>query len=278
MFIILDVRSLEKFIFEGIAVKILFVGDVVGPPGIGILKDLLPTLKKQFDLDLVVANGENAAEGNGLTRNLADIIFDAGVDIITGGNHIWDCKDIYKWINSEQRVVRPCNYPEGTPGKGFTKISIDKTEVLVINLCGRVFMPSLDCPFQKFEQVLSEVADTAVIFVDFHAEATSEKMAFGYFADGRAAAVIGTHTHVQTADERILPKGTAYITDIGMTGPAQSVLGIKKEIIISAFRTHRPQKFEIARGKAQFNACLVEIESNTRRAARISRIQRMEEN
>lgn len=236
--------------------RVLMIGDIVGQPGRTIVRTMVPRMRKELGIDLVVANAENAASGNGITRDTADEIFSSEVDILTGGNHIWDKREVLEWISSETRLIRPANYPPGTPGKGFVIMEMDKNiKVAVINLSGRVFMPPLDCPFQTIDAVLKKIGNEAdFILVDFHAEATSEKVAFGYYTDGRVSAVVGTHTHIQTADARILPGGTAYISDVGMTGTYESVLGIKKELAISSFLTQLPQRFEVAKGHAQLNA------------------------
>ena len=258
--------------------KILMIGDIVGQPGRNMVKSIVPRLKKELDLDFVIANAENSAGGNGVTRATADEILSCEVDIITGGNHIWDKRDITDWIDLEPRLIRPANYPPGTPGKGYIITEIDEqTTIAVINLSGRVFMPPMDCPFQKIDLLLKEIGSEAdFIFVDFHAEATSEKVAFGYYVDGRVSAVIGTHTHIQTADARILPRGTAYITDVGMTGPYESVLGIRKELAIASFTTQMPQRFDVAKGNAQFNAVLIDLDPGTGKVNGIENIQEME--
>jgi len=259
-------------------VKILMIGDIVGRPGRNIVRSMIPKMRKKMEVDLVVANAENAASGNGVTRAVADEIFSAEIDILTSGNHIWDKHEIFDWIQDEPRLIRPANYPPGTPGRGYIVTTVGKIgKVAVINLSGRVFMPPIDCPFQKLESILRDIENIVdFILVDFHAEATSEKVAFGYYFDGRVSAVVGTHTHIQTADARILPKGTAYISDVGMTGPYESVLGIKKELAISSFLTQLPQRFEVAKGHSQFNGVLIDLDTRTGKAKSIENLYEIE--
>ncbi|ABP67718.1 metallophosphoesterase [Caldicellulosiruptor saccharolyticus DSM 8903] len=252
--------------------RFLAIGDVVGRPGRNVLKNSLSKVKENYRIDVVIANCENAAGGNGLTKKVADELFDIGIDIMTMGNHVWSNKEIFSFIDSEQRIIRPANYPEGTtPGRGYNIFEKNNIKFAVINLCGRVFMDNFDCPFRKSDEILKKL-DINIIIVDFHAEATSEKIALGFYLDGRVSCVYGTHTHVQTADEKILPNGTAYITDIGMTGPCDSVLGVDKEIVIQKFVTMLPVKFEVAKGKAQFNGIVFEIDDSTGKAISIDRI------
>ncbi len=258
--------------------RLLMIGDIVGRSGRRAVKDNLPGLINQFLIDAVIANGENAAGGNGITREIARELFSCGVDVITMGNHVWNQKEIFSYIDQENRIIRPANYPPGTPGSGSiifkTKSGIN---VGVINASGRVFLQELDCPFRKVDEILSDMKDkTNLILVDFHAEATSEKVAMGWFLNGRVSAVCGTHTHVQTADERILPGGTAYITDVGMTGPRDSVIGVKKETVIERFLTQMPRRFEVPEGLYQFNAVLIDIDENSGLATSIERIQNYE--
>jgi len=255
--------------------KFLFIGDIVGKIGRNTVKDLLPKLTDKYKLDLVIANGENIAGGFGLTEQLVSELFRMGVHIITTGNHVWDKKDILNFISKENRVLRPLNYPPGVPGYGSIIYTLsDGTKVGVLNLLGRVFMPSLDCPFRTASTEIDYLKkETNIIIVDLHAEATSEKIAFGYFADGRVSAVIGTHTHVQTADEKILPQGTAYITDVGMTGPAHSVIGIEVEQIIQRFLTGMPDRFMTAGGAGILSAAIVEINKESGKATAIQRLQ-----
>jgi len=259
--------------------RLLMIGDIVGRSGRRAIKGNLSELKREFDLDLIIANGENAAGGSGITKDVAQELFFAGVDVLTMGNHVWNIKEAYEYINRESRIIRPANYPPGTPGTGSNVFETRrKVKVAVINLAGRVFLQSLDCPFRKVDEILPEVKKAAqVVVVDFHAEATSEKIAIGWYLAGRVSAVVGTHTHVQTADERILPGGTAYITDLGMTGPLDSVLGVKKEIIIEKFKSQLPQRFVVASGPYQFNAVIIDIDEYTGEANFIQRIQNYEE-
>lgn len=255
--------------------KLLFVGDIVGRPGRYALKNALGRLVDRHCADLVVANGENAAAGFGLTAEVAREIFDAGVDVITSGNHIWDKKEVFALFEREPRLLRPGNYPPGLPGKGS---GIFKTAggvpIGVMNLEGRVFMNNLDCPFRTADALLEEMSQqTKIIFVDFHAEATSEKISLGHYLDGRISAIVGTHTHVQTADERILPGGTAYLSDVGMTGSRDSVIGIRKEEAIERFLTQLPVRFEVAKKDTWLCAVLVTIDEENGQAQAIERIQ-----
>ena len=253
---------------------LLIVGDVHGRPGRRILKERLPRLRARYDARFIIANGENAAGGAGLSREVADEIFAAGVDVITGGNHIWQHRDAYELLDAEARIVRPLNYPPGVPGHGTTvATSKDGVPVAVLNLQGRVFMPEVDDPFRMVRAEIEGVRERArVIVLDFHAEATSEKIAMGWYLDGKISALIGTHTHVQTADERILPKGTAYISDVGMTGPRDGVIGMDRERILERFLTALPVRFEVASGPAQLNAVAVDVDEETGKARRIERI------
>lgn len=255
--------------------KVLFIGDIVGSVGRAAVKALLPTLVSRYKIDFVIANGENAAGGFGITEKVAEEIFGYGVHVITSGNHIWDKKESVPYIAKENRILRPINYPPGVPGYGSVLYALpDGKKIAVINISGRVFMASIDCPFRigiaEIERLQNE---TRYIIVDFHAEATSEKIAFGYFADGKVSAIIGSHTHVQTADEKILSGGTAYITDVGMTGPAVSVIGIEKEQIIERFLFQMPRKFETAKGSGIFSAVVIEVDDKTGKSTAIQRLQ-----
>jgi metallophosphoesterase (TIGR00282 family) len=257
--------------------RILFIGDIIGQSGRHALKALLPNLTSKYKTDFVIANGENAAAGFGITEQTASEIFSCGVNVITTGNHVWDKKEAVSYLAKENRILRPLNYPPDVPGFGSIVITPQgKTPVAVLNIAGRVFMNSLDCPFRAAKSALASIKEfTDIIIVDFHAEATSEKIAFGYYLDGQVSAIIGTHTHVQTADEKILPNGTAYISDVGMTGPMHSVIGIDKNQIIGKFLTGMPRKFDIADGKAMLNAVVVDIDEKSGKAAGIQRIQMM---
>ncbi|MHC1578954.1 MAG: TIGR00282 family metallophosphoesterase [Dehalococcoidia bacterium] len=249
--------------------RILAIGDIIGKPGRRAVKEILPGLCDKYDTTLVIGNGENAAGGIGLTPSTADELFDAGIDVITTGNHIWAHSDIIPYLDSEVAVLRPLNYPPMNPGHG----SVLKNNVLIINLIGRVFMAHVDCPFRAMDQLLAEFKDKSIpIIVDFHAEATSEKVAMGRYLDGRVSAVLGTHTHVGTADARILPAGTAYVTDIGMVGPVDSVIGDDPDSVINRFLTQIPTRLSVARGRVSFDAILVEVDEKTGKAADIKRI------
>lgn len=255
--------------------NILFIGDIVGRPGRNAVKELVKEYRNKYKLDLVIANGENAAGGNGITKAIADELYDNYIDIITMGNHTWDKKEIFEFIDHEQYLIRPANYPPETPGRGYGIVKVKGgIKVAVINLSGRVFLPPLDCPFRKAIELLDEIKrETKISIIDFHAEATSEKVAFGWYMDGLVSAVIGTHTHIQTADERILPQGTAYITDAGMTGPRDSVLGVEREMVIKKFISQMPVRFETAKGDSQLNGILLEINEMTGKTESIKRIQ-----
>ncbi|SFR01906.1 hypothetical protein SAMN05660706_10784 [Desulfoscipio geothermicus DSM 3669] len=259
-------------------IRLLMIGDVVGRLGRRAVKENLPGLVRDEQIDLVIANGENAAGGNGITREVALELFAAGVEVITMGNHVWNKKEIINYIDRENRVIRPANYPPGAPGAGFGRFQTRKGVIVgVVNLSGRVFMPDMDCPFRCADAILEAFkGKSSVILLDFHAEATSEKAAMAYYLDGRISAVCGTHTHVQTADERILEKGTAFITDVGMTGPQDSVIGVKKELVIEKFLTQMPRKFEVASGLYQFNAVVIDVDQESGRALNIKRIQNYE--
>jgi metallophosphoesterase (TIGR00282 family) len=252
------------------------IGDIVGRPGRRILREKLPGLLRTHRPDLVVANGENAAGGRGITAEVAGEIWDSGVDVITLGNHTWDNRQVVPFIDQTERLIRPANYPPGVPGRGYVlyELSPAKKPVAIINLIGRTFMPPQDCPFQTADRLLAEIgAATPLVVVDFHGEATSEKLALGYYLAGRVTAVVGTHTHTQTADERILAGGTAYITDLGMAGPRESVLGVRPDIIIHKFLTQMPVRHELAEGPLILTGVLVEANDLTGRAESIARIR-----
>jgi metallophosphoesterase (TIGR00282 family) len=258
------------------SVRILFVGDIFGRPGRTICKELLPGLVSRRGVDLLIANGENAAGGFGLTPALVDELFDLGIDVLTTGNHIWDRREIIEFFRSPDggsaRVLRPANYPSGTPGQGVyegtTRAGIPYA---VINLQGRVFLPDNDDPFRKADALLEQLA-ARVILVDFHAEATSEKVAMGWYLDGRVTAVLGTHTHIPTADTRILPGGTAFQTDVGMTGPYDSVIGIQKELVLHRFLTQMPGRWEPAERDVQFCAVQIDCDAATGKATAVERL------
>jgi len=245
------------------------IGDIVGRPGRQAIKELLPDLKRQYEVSLVIANGENAAGGFGLTLATATELLDAGVDVITSGNHIWAQQEIIPHLDDDMPIMRPLNYPSGVPGRGYRVNS----QAMVVNLIGRTFMGDVDCPFRAIDQLLSEVKHKPpVIIVDFHAEATSEKIAMGRYINGRVSAVLGTHTHVGTIDTQILSRGTAYVTDIGMVGPINSVIGMETKTVIQRFLTGIPHRLSVARGKTMFNAVLVGVDEDSGRAISIDRI------
>jgi 2',3'-cyclic-nucleotide 2'-phosphodiesterase len=254
--------------------KILMVGDVFGEPGRAAVKKLLPKLRQQHAIDLCVVNVENAASGFGVTPQIAREVLDQGADVMTSGNHIWDRKEIVEFITKENLLLRPANFPAGTPGVGHVTVKAGPHRVAVVNLMGRVFMTAIDCPFRKADEILSEVTrETRVVLVDMHAEATSESVAMGWYLDGRVSAVVGTHRHVQTADERVLPGGTAYITDLGMTGPIDSVIGVDKDLILQRFLTQMPVRFEPAKGPAALHGVVITVDPETGRASDIVRIR-----
>lgn len=259
--------------------KILFIGDIFGRPGRTIVKDRLPELRKQHAVDLVIANCENAAAGFGITPALAEELFDLGIDVMTTGNHVWDKREIIEYFNMAdgnphspaRRLLRPANLSQGLPGWGVYEGQKNGVSYAVVNLQGRVFMGSSDDPFRYADRLL-ETMKSKIIFVDFHAEASSEKVAIGWYLEGRVTALVGTHTHIPTADETVLPKGTAYITDVGMTGPYDSVIGVKKELVIDRFLSGMPARFEAANGDVRLCAVVVSCNDHTGRATAIERI------
>jgi metallophosphoesterase (TIGR00282 family) len=255
-------------------IRLLFIGDIVGRPGRDLVRRGVAALRDYHQVDLVIANAENAAAGFGITRELGEQILDAGVDVMTSGNHIWDKKEAIDYIGIEPRLLRPLNFPAGVPGNGsYVARTESGVPVGVINAMGRVFMLNIDDPFAGLLRELDKVKQRArVVFVDFHAEATSEKMAMGWHLDGRVTAIVGTHTHVQTADERILPKGTAYLTDVGMTGPHDSVIGVDVEAALGRFINAMPARFETASGNPRLNGVIVEADEATGLATDIERI------
>jgi 2',3'-cyclic-nucleotide 2'-phosphodiesterase len=259
-------------------IRILFIGDIVGEPGRRAVSTLIGALRCRLDAHLVVANGENAAGGLGITKPTAKAILDAGADVITLGNHSFSKKDMHDFIKTEPRIIRPANYPPGVPGRGWGVFdAITRDKVAVVNLLGRTFMTPVDCPFRAADAALEDIGSgVKSVFVDIHAEATSEKKAMGYYLEGRATAVVGTHTHIQTSDECVLPGGTAYITDAGMTGVHESVLGLDKSVVISRFLTQVTNKFELAEGTARVQGVLVSLDPATGRAASIERVNESE--
>jgi metallophosphoesterase (TIGR00282 family) len=254
--------------------NILMLGDVFGEPGRAALQKCLPGLKEEHRVDFTVVNVENAAAGFGVTPQIARGLLDLGVDVMTSGNHIWDRKEIVAFIAKENLLLRPANFPPGTPGVGHVTVKAGPHRVAVLNLMGRVFMSPIDCPFQKADEIIPELRkETPIILVDMHAEATSESVAMGWYLDGRVSAVVGTHRHVQTADERILPGGTAYITDLGMTGPVDSVIGVDKDLILQRFLTQMPIRFEPAKGPAAVCGVVITVDPETGRASEIRRLR-----
>src|SRR5882762_8875437 len=255
-------------------IRLLFIGDIVGRPGRDLVRQGLRGLVDHHRIDLVIANAENAAAGFGITREIGDQLLDWGVDVMTSGNHIWDKKEALDYIGTEPRLLRPANYPAGAPGKGtYLARTDDGRTVGVVNVMGRVFMLNIDDPFQvALREIEALKLRTRIVFVDFHAEATSEKIAMGWHLDGKATAVVGTHTHVQTADERILPKGTAFLTDVGMTGPHDSIIRVDVEPALNRFLTGLPVRFETATGNPRLNGVVVEADEQTGRATEIERL------
>jgi metallophosphoesterase (TIGR00282 family) len=260
-------------------VKLLFIGDIVGQPGRRAVAELLPKLRQQHALDFIIANGENSAGGSGITPKTAGEIFSAGVDVITSGDHLWDQKEVMELLQNEKRFLRPLNYPAGTPGQGGAVFEVRSSEfgvrssIGVLNVQGRTFMPPLENPFLlALDEVKRLRQQTKIIFVDFHAEATSEKIAFARMLDGQVSAVVGTHTHVQTADEQIFPGGTAYLTDAGFTGPHESVLGREIEPVLKRFLTGMPQRFEVAKDRVLLHGAVIEIDDASGKAVKIQRV------
>lgn len=254
--------------------NILVLGDIVGKPGRKAIRSLLPEIHKKYNIDFTIANAENAAGGRGLTKDVMQELLALNIDVLTMGNHVWDNKDIFACIDDEPRLIRPANYPPYCPGQGYHVYSAGFNKKLaVINASGRVFLTALDCPFRMVEEILKDLdAQVDIIIVDFHAEATSEKLAFGHYFDGRVSAVLGTHTHIQTADERIMQGGTAYITDMGMTGPEDSILGMDKEQVINKLITQRPVRLEVAKGSVQLQGVVLELDDETNKVKIITRI------
>lgn len=253
--------------------RILFIGDIFGSPGRRIVADHLADIIQVQEIDLALANAENSAGGFGVTPSIAEELFGLGLDALTSGNHIWDKREIYDYIGKTAKLLRPANYAEGTPGGGLVRVRArNGVECAVLNLQGRTYMPQIDCPFRTADRLLASLdADLKVKFVDFHAEVTSEKMAMGWYLDGRVSAVVGTHTHVPTADTRLLPGGTAYQTDVGMTGPYDSIIGVEKQIVLQRFLTAMPVRMETARGKVELHSVIVDVDETTGKATGIRR-------
>lgn len=254
--------------------KILFIGDVVGSPGRKMIHEYLPKLKDKYRPAVTIINGENAAAGKGITEKIYKEFLERGAQVITMGNHTWGKKEIFEFIDDAKYMIRPANFPEDTPGKGIVILNVNGKEIAVINLQGRSFLDPLDDPFRKVDELIKIAKKrTNIIFIDFHAEATSEKQAMGMYVDGRVSAIVGTHTHIQTADERILPRGTGYITDAGMTGPYDGILGVEKEAVIKRFLTSLPVHFEVdKKGRTQLNGFIVNIDEKTGKSVKVERI------
>lgn len=253
--------------------RVLFVGDIVGNPGRRAAKEMIPQIKRDMYIDFCIANCENAAGGSGITYMVAQELYKCGIDIITLGNHTWAKKEAANFIGLDSRIIRPANYHSELPGKGSTFISESRGCLGVINVMGRVYMDNIDCPFRAADREIEYLENyTKVIIIDVHAEATSEKNALAWYLDGRVSCVIGTHTHVQTADERILPCGTGYLTDVGMTGPYEGIIGVDRSIIKDKFIMHLPVRFELAKGSVQFNAVLIEIDDISGKTTKLERI------
>jgi 2',3'-cyclic-nucleotide 2'-phosphodiesterase len=251
--------------------RVLFVGDVYGKLGRSMVEDYLQKLKNHYKPTVTIINGENSASGRGITEKIYKMLMETGADAITLGNHAWDNKEIFEFVEDAPKLVRPANFPDA-PGNGMIFLNRNGTEIAIINLQGRTFLPAIDCPFRKADELIAEARKiTPIIFVDFHAETTSEKVAMGWYLDGRVSAVVGTHTHVPTADERILPQGTAYLTDVGMTGPYDGVIGVEREAVIRKFMTALPVRFESATGRAQLSSVVIDIDDTTGKAKTISR-------
>ncbi|WP_409294312.1 TIGR00282 family metallophosphoesterase [Peribacillus sp. SCS-26] len=254
--------------------RILFVGDVVGSPGRNMVDEYVPRLKEKYKPQATIINGENAAGGRGITEKIYRQFLESGAQAVTLGNHAWDNRDIMEFIDDAKYLVRPGNFPPGTPGEGLKFVRINQLEIAVISLQGRTFMPALDCPFQTADELVELARErTPIIFVDFHAEASSEKQAMGWYLDGRVSAVVGTHTHVQTSDERILPGGTGYLTDAGMTGPYDGILGMEREAVIRRFLTSLPVRFEVpTEGRTILSAVVIDIDNATGHTKKMQRI------
>ena len=254
--------------------NILMVGDVFGEPGRAAIAKLLPRLREQYRIDLAVVNVENAAAGFGVTPSMAKTFLDQGVDVMTSGNHIWDKREIVEYIGKENLLLRPANFPAGTPGTGYVTVKAGAYKVAVLNLMGRIFMQPIDCPFARADEIVPLLRkDTPIILVDMHCEATSESQAMGWHLDGRVSAVVGTHRHVQTADERVLPGGTAYITDLGMTGPTDGVIGVDREQVLQRFLYQMPARFETAKGATALHGVVISVVPDTGRATAIERLR-----
>ncbi|GAB6281694.1 MAG: TIGR00282 family metallophosphoesterase [Ignavibacterium sp.] len=255
------------------SINILFIGDIIGRPGLTMLENWLPNLIQKYKAEVVIANGENASDGKGVTNKEGEILFNLGVNVITGGNHIWDKHQSQDYLKTEAKVIRPLNYPKGTHGNGYYIFESKQGKVAVINIQGRAFMSTIDCPFRAMDWVLAKLKnETKVIFIDFHAEATAEKMAMANYLDGKVSAIVGTHTHIQTSDERIMKNGTAFITDVGMTGPYESVIGMKTQAAINRFIYQTPQKYETAENDVHICGMFFKINIDTGKTIELERI------
>lgn len=253
--------------------KLLLIGDIVGRAGRRAVRELLPTIEEEENIDFVIANGENAAGGFGITKKVAEELYGYGIDVLTMGNHTWDNKEIFDFIDDASNLIRPYNYSPGTPGCGYGIYELESgIKIGVVNLLGQIFMDEVDCPFRSLEDLLSDI-EADFIVVDFHAEATAEKIGLGRYFDGDVSAVFGTHTHVQTADEKVLPQGTAYITDLGLTGGVESILGMKEEEVLKKLTTQLPQRFSVATGDTQLTGAIVELDLETGLANSIARVR-----
>ncbi|MFD1774456.1 TIGR00282 family metallophosphoesterase [Paenibacillus rhizophilus] len=258
--------------------KVLFIGDIVGNTGRKALRETLPSLKSKYQPHIIIVNGENAAAGRGITSAIANEFFNWGVHGITMGNHTWDNKNIFEFIDDEPRMVRPANFPPGTPGQGYTVVKGNGKQLAIVNLQGRTFLPAIDCPFRIGEEIVEELRrQHKCILVDFHAEATSEKIAMGWFMDGRASIVVGTHTHVQSNDDTILPGGTAYLTDAGMVGSREGILGMEKDAVLYKFTTQLPSRFVVDEGKWMLHGLFAELDEDTGKAKRLEKIRMRED-
>lgn len=258
--------------------KVLFIGDIVGNTGRKAVKETLPRMKEKYNPDIIIANGENAAAGRGITETIAKEFYEWGIHGITMGNHTWDNKEIFDFIDDEPRMVRPANYPPGTPGRGYTVIKNGSKELAIVNLMGRTFLPAIDCPFRAADEIVDSLRKKHKhVLVDFHAEATSEKIAMGWHLDGRASMVVGTHTHVQSNDDIVLPEGTAFITDVGMVGSREGILGMERDAVLRKFKTQLPVRFQVDNGKWHFHAVVVDLDNQTGMAKKIQKIRLMED-
>lgn len=255
------------------SINILFVGDIIGQPGMDIVQTWLPSLIQKYKTDFVIVNGENASDGKGCTDKEGQRLFNIGVNVITGGNHTWDKHQSQDYLKAEPRSLRPLNYPKGTHGNGYYIGEVNGKKIAVVNLQGRTFMTPIDCPFRSMDWILTRLKqETKIVIVDFHAEATAEKMAMAHYLDGKVSMLIGTHTHIQTSDERILPNGTGYITDVGMTGPYDSVIGMKSTVAVNRFLFATPQKYETAKDNIHLAGLFFKVDTETGKTSELERI------